>query len=143
MAEGILKKILQEQGSQLVSVSSAGTGAVEGLPANFLALSVATQYGVNLISHRSRPITKKLLERNDLIIVMAQDHYDFIAEKFPKYADKVVILKNYGREEPVEEPDIPDPIGAEGEVFHGVFQQLEEEAQRITPIIISESMNKS
>ena len=141
-AEAILKKLMEEQGAQLVLVGSAGTNAVEGLPANFLALSVAGSHGVNLMSHRSRPVSRKLMEKSDLIIVMAQNHYDILVKKFPKYKDKVHLLKNYGREEPLNDPEVVDPIGGDGELFEAVYQDINSESERIAPLIINESMDK-
>ena len=142
MAEGILKKQMEEQGAQLVSVSSAGTSAVEGLPVNFMALSIATLNDINLMGHRSRPASRKLMERNDLIVAMAREHLDSLREKFPKYQDKIVLLKNYGREQPPEEADIMDPIGADGDVFRVIFSDIETEVKRIAPLIIASSMDK-
>lgn len=142
MAEVILKKMADEYGAQLVSVSSAGTHAQDGQPANFLALSVASMNGINLLKHRAKLITKKIMERSDIIFALAQNHYDFMASKFPKYIDKVHLLKNYMRDEPLENADIFDPIGAEGEVFQAVFDDVKTEIERIVGHIVNASMDK-
>jgi protein-tyrosine-phosphatase len=42
----------------------------------------------------------------------------------------------------VENPDITDPIGADGEVFQAVFQDLETELKRVAYLIVNESMEK-
>ena len=142
MAEGILRKKLQEQGAQLVTVKSAGTGAVEGMPASFIGISVARIHDINIMSHRSQPVSKKLMDRSDLVLVMAEDHLTYLTENYPQHKHKIHLLKNYGRETPVEDPNIFDPIGSEGELYEQVFQVLEEEITRIVPFIINASMDK-
>ena len=141
MAEGLLKKMVEEQGAQMVNVTSAGTHAVDGQPANFLAISVSSMNEINLLKHRARLITKKIMERSDLIFALAQNHYDFLAAKFPKYIHKVHLLKNYAREEPLEEADVFDPIGAEGEVFREVFEDIKTELERVAVHVINESLD--
>jgi protein-tyrosine-phosphatase len=142
MAEGILKKRLQEQGAQLVTVQSAGTSAMAGLPASFIGVSVARKHSVDIIRHRSQPLTKKLLERSDLVLVMAQNHLQYIQEKFPQSAHKTHLLKNYGCSEPVAEADVVDPIGADGETYEAVYDDINNEINRITPFIIDNMMEK-
>ncbi len=142
MAEGILRKKLHEQGAQLVTVKSAGTGAIEGMPASFIGVSVARMHDVNIMSHRSQPVNRKLMDRSDLVLVMAEDHLAYLLENFPQHQDKIHLLRNYGREDPLEDPNIFDPIGSEAEVYELVFQDLEEEITRIVPFIINASMEK-
>jgi len=142
MAEGILKKMVDEYGAQLVSVSSAGTHAQNEQPANFLAMSVASMNEINLLKHRARLLTKKIMERSDLVLALAQNHVDFMKSKFPKYMDKVHLLKNYMRDEPLENADIFDPIGAEGEIFQQVFNDIKVELERVTGHIVNASMDK-
>jgi len=142
MAEGILKKIIEEQGAQLVTVKSAGIAAIEGMPASFIGISVARAHGINIMHHRSQPVTKKLLEKSDLALVMGEDHLKYINEKYPQFSEKVHLLRNYGRSEPAEEQNVFDPIGSEGEVYEEVFQLLETEMNRVAPFIVNKSMEK-
>ncbi len=144
MAEAVLKKMLQEQGSQLVSVQSAGTAALPGIPASFIAVSVLRTHRVSLMNHRSQPVTRKLMERSDMVLAMAEDHYEFLREKFPKFKDKVHLLKSYGRDDelPPEQLSVVDPIMGNWELYEEVYQDIQAEMERITPLIINESMDK-
>lgn len=142
MAEGILKKIVEELGAQMVVVKSAGIAAIEGMPASFIGISVARAHDINIMHHRSQPVTKKLMERSDLVLVMGEDHLKYLNDKYPQFADKVYLLKNYGLQQPVENPNVFDPIGSEGEVYEEVFQILDGELKRVAPIIINKSMDK-
>ena len=142
MAEAILRKKLKDQGAQLVSVQSAGTAAAPGLPASFIGVSVLRSHGIELINHRSQPVTKKLMDKFDLALAMATDHYDFLIEKFPKNQHKVHLFMNYGREDQVEDPNVVDPITGDWELYEEVYQLLDKEMERITAKVINESMNK-
>jgi protein-tyrosine-phosphatase len=142
MAEGILRRLLEEQGAQLIVVKSAGTSALLGMPASFVAISIMRQYGIDIISHRSQPLSRRLLDKSDLILVMAENHLEVIKKKFPQYLEKVFLLKNFSRIEPVEDPNITDPIGGELELFQEVYEDIYRELERITPTIINASMEK-
>ena len=142
MAEGLLKDALEKQGAQLVSVKSAGTFAVEGMPASFIGISVMRKNGVNIMNHRSQPLSKKLVDKSDLILVMAENHYQYLTEKYPQFKDKVHLLKNYMREELLEEPNVTDPIGGDIEMYEEVFADLQTEIQRVTSFIVNASFDK-
>ena len=142
MAEGILKSLMEEQGAQLVSVKSAGTSAIQGIPASFIGVSVMRKHRFNIMSHRSQPVTRKLMDKSDLILVMADNHYQILMEKYPQHKHKIYHLKNYGREEPVGEPDVFDPIGGDIELYEEVFEDIYQEMTRIATFIVNASMDK-
>lgn len=144
MAEALLKHLLRQQGSQLVSVQSAGTIAAPGIPASFIAISVMRKYGIIMLNHRSQPVTKKLMDKSDLVIALAVDHHDFLVERYPKYKDKVRLLKKYSLDEDIEIEDlsIDDPIMGDWELYERVYGEIKEEVERITPMIINASMEK-
>lgn len=142
MAEGILRKKLEDQGAQMVSVKSAGTAAMEGMTASFIGISVARMHEVNIMTHRSRPVTRKLMDRSDLVLVMAENHMEYFKENYPQYLEKIHFLKQYGRDDEVEDPNVFDPIGNDAEIYEAVFQDLEKEIIRITGMIINQSMDK-
>ena len=142
MAEGILRKKLEDQGAQMTSVKSAGTAAMEGMPASFIGVSVARMHEVNIMTHRSQPVTRKLLDKSDLVLVMGENHIEYFEENYPQYLDKIHLLKQYGRDDEVEDPNIFDPIGNDAEIYEAVYQDLEIEINRIVGMIINESMDK-
>ncbi|NQS99319.1 MAG: low molecular weight protein arginine phosphatase [candidate division Zixibacteria bacterium] len=142
MAEGALKSLLEEQGAQLVSVKSAGTSTVQGIPASFIGVSVMRKHGINIMSHRSQPVTRKLMDRSDLILVMADNHYQHLIEKYPQHKHKIYHLKNYGMDEPVEDPNVVDPIGGEIELYEEVYEDIYREVRRIATYIVNASMEK-
>jgi len=68
LAEGILKHKLAERKIDSVTVSSAGTFALNGRPAAELAERVAAERGVDISGHRVSHVTCEMLERADLVI---------------------------------------------------------------------------
>lgn len=92
--------ILSELGGDRFAASSAGTFVYGALPIGRMAAFTLESVGTskyNYISHRSRPLTEKLMRENDIIVAMSQGHRDIILRLFPEYAEKVrVFPENVG-----------------------------------------------
>jgi len=84
-AEYCMKKFLEDNSIEDVEVGSAGCIAKWELsdPATLKAL---TELGIDASGHKQRKIDKRMVNRADLIIAMAQDHHDYIAQHFAKIA---------------------------------------------------------
>lgn len=80
-AEYCLKDYLKKNKIQDYEVSSAGTGLINigPLPQTIHALK---NKGIDATAHKKRPITEKLIKKQDLIICMAEDHQKIIKEKY-------------------------------------------------------------
>ena len=92
------------------AVASAGTNAVEGLPASTHAALAVQSEGACLKKFRSQPLTGELAGRADAIFVMTQMHRDLILAFFPEAAEKTYLLTQF-QEGAERGKDIPDPIG--------------------------------
>lgn len=108
IAETCLKQKLSNLG-QLDEwrVSSAGTWTKKGLPAHPLAVKAATGVGLDLSEHRSKPVTPRLLERSDLVVVMEKDHKEALLTEFPQMKDKIILLTELVGE---TNSNVPDPV---------------------------------
>ena len=73
LAEAIARRIAAER-SLGVEAGSAGTSAWEGSPASDVSLLVGIERGLDLNAHRSRKLTRELVEGSDLIIAMGPHH---------------------------------------------------------------------
>ncbi len=143
VAEGILKKMMKDHGKGWVKVSSAGISSLENLPATPFAIQVSKDKNVDLSRHRSRQLTKKLLEESGLILVMSQEHLDFIKQVDESSSSKAFLLKLFPKSRLGSNGDrdrgvlfIKDPVGGNLADYERSFKEIEKELKRIFPDIL-------
>ena len=104
MAEVMLRHELERRGCAGVDVVSVGTWAYRGSPATEVAVDVMRDLGIDLASHRSRPIEDEDLVTADIIVVMTSVHLREVLGAAPDITDKVVLMKELAEIEmsPVE-----------------------------------------
>lgn len=105
-------------------VTSAGIFGLEGHPADAEAQAVALRHGVSLEGHVARKVTRGLLQKSDLILVMEPEHLRFIAVLAPENRGKSLFFGQW-----LETRDIPDPYRKSHEIYEYVFEQLEKASQ--------------
>ncbi len=98
---------------------SAGTFAGPGLPASQEGANALEAMGIPMHEHRSKPITRALLDHADPIFALTRAHIAAILEVDPTAADRVELLDPDGR-------DIPDPIGGPQSVYDTTARKLVE-----------------
>jgi protein-tyrosine-phosphatase len=108
LAEGIAKKIFPETLLKEVEISSAGSSALDGLPASSLAVQVAGTHSIDLTEHKATLLNKALVNNADLIITMGSTHRNTVGVIEPSALDYTFILTDFCDD---ESGDIPDPIG--------------------------------
>ena len=136
MAEGILTKMLQERGIRNVAVKSAGVSAIKGEFANQQAIRVARKHHVDLSSHRTQPVTKRLMEWADWVIVMTPEQRDLLKKNYPDKESSIILLKELGRPDPrPEDLEVKDPYGSDFWGYEHCFLELEAEIERIFPYL--------
>jgi L-threonylcarbamoyladenylate synthase len=97
---------LEEMGYK---VDSAGAMAVPGLKASSESVAFCAERGVDISTHRSRPLTGDMLLDCDYIYVMCQTHRQHVVGLRPEAAQQSLLL--------AENQDIPDPIGGGEEAY--------------------------
>ncbi len=111
-------------------VLSAGTWALDGMPAATEAIYQAGRMGLDIAGHVSRAITPQLMDAADLVIVMEQGHQEALRAEFPRNANKVHLLSEAaaGNRYDVHDPaamnsdeGIPQEIA---ELIHDGFEQI-------------------
>lgn len=130
MAEAIAKKLLAEQrGVEVneleaagVTVLSAGAFAGPGAGATPEAIEALQPMGIDLSSHRSRPLTPELVRQADVIYCMTESHRQAVLSMTPFAADKTHLLDPGGQ-------DIADPIGAELSVYESCAASIREKLE--------------
>ena len=106
MAEAILRTLVSPE---ICEVRSAGTIAMDGLPAARNAMEVVAEYGGTLDDHTSRLLDKEMIDWSDMILVMSYGHFDRVMELSREAAVKTFLLKEYKRK--VKYNEVADPVG--------------------------------
>lgn len=136
MSEGILKKLFREHRLQKrVTIESAGTDAFPGKNTNNFTKEVCKEYGIDVSQHRSRQLTKAMLEESTLVICLAENHHEVIHRAYPEFGMKVVLLKEFGQIRPPKNLSVADPIGAPKKEYAACFKEIERELKRIFPFL--------
>jgi protein-tyrosine-phosphatase len=115
MADALLRTRMPESWRDEVDVSSAGTFAWDGQPASETAVTVLSEIGIDLSSHRARHLEKEIVSSADLLVVMAEEHARVVERLDPEASGKVLMLGELDRER--ESADIDDPIGGDRDVY--------------------------
>ena len=117
MAEAVLRERLYARDT---TISSAGTAALVGYPADPQALEVAKHYGFDLSRHTGRQATQPLLLAADLVLVMTRAHAEWVYEMVPPLRGRVQLLGRW------REQEIADPYGQDRAMFEAVFEQIDD-----------------
>jgi protein-tyrosine-phosphatase len=122
MAEGLIRARIEARGlSDRVSVSSAGTWSIEGVPATPHAVTVMRRRGIDITTHRSRELDAGRVASADLILVMTTSHYQAILTEFP---DSRARLHRFSALSGGEW-DIADPVSGPVEEYEATARELE------------------
>ena len=125
LAEGILKKKIQEN---RLNVEVASTGFVpfhQGDPADRRAISTAAQFGVDLSKHRASLFTKKCFDEFDMIYVMDQANLNDVYSLARNDDDRKKVDFIMNELFPGENKIVPDPYYGGPENFIRVFKMLD------------------
>lgn len=137
MAEALLKQKVTGWLKKRLRVISSGTHALEGMPSTLRGQTAAARFGVDLSHHRSQPVTRWLTGHSDLILVMERSHLEAIRRLDPQAAGRTFLLKEYGL--PPDHPGglmyVDDPISGDDTTYTRVYQDLDEEINRILPLL--------
>ena len=130
MAEGFFKQYaarnlgcrvdqLSEKGYKILS---AGTVGVAGLPASPEAIAACRAKGIDIRGHRSRALSKELIEGSDLIFAMSHGHCEAAGRLSKEGASKCEVLD--------EGSDIADPIGCTLKEYKRCAKRIEDAVKK-------------
>lgn len=135
MAEYLLKKMAG--GRKDIKVLSAGTGVYIAMGASAETIGVLRREGIDASLHRSQPITRTMLRKADLVLVMTQMHRQQILEKIPSIADRVYLLREFANTSKslVSDLDVPDPIGKSSQDYEECLSMIKEAVVKIVELL--------
>lgn len=136
MAEGILRSLLPPEIGARMVVLSAGTGANEGVPATALAIQTCAENGIDIIRHRSTPLTAALLKESDLILGMEPGHVERARELAPDAKERIHLITERGAMPPGNPlPGVRDPIGGTPDQYRDTFHRIRSHLLGWVPVI--------
>jgi len=134
MAEAYLKKLLQKEKRTDIEISSAGMMKLEGMGASSQTRQVLAQEGMDVETHRSRIVTKELVDQADIILVMEKIHEEKILQFAPGAKNRLFLLKEFAKIND-NTLNIADPIGGSFEFYKEIFSTVKDAVERISKII--------
>ena len=120
MAEALLKELAEERGLE-IEVDSAGVFATEGQAASPNAIK--TVDNVYIKEHRSKMLTKELIDWAELVLVMTKSHFNMVEGNYPEAKSKTHLLLDYTK---YKNKDVKDPFGGPIGEYEKVKIQLED-----------------
>ena len=96
MAEGMMKKMLEDKGIRDVNVCSAGLRASTGEYSTDEAIMVMKEdYDVNLLNHQSINVKNTDVKDMDLILCATHAHLTTLEYMYPELAHRIFTIKEY------------------------------------------------
>lgn len=108
----MFRVLLEKDGIRNVQVESCGTSAFSGMPPSDLAVKAAAAYGADIANHRSRAMSRYLLELGDLFVCMTDWQRDLLADHLP--SRKLRVLGG----------GISDPFGGDQDTYDRCAAQI-------------------
>lgn len=123
MAAALARVLLEERGGGAdggveVVIESAGVATGDGLPASPEAVEVIAEMGGDLRSHRSRRLTREIIEKADAVLAMTESHLIRAKDLAPDCEGRMSLVDPSG--------EVPDPIGGPVVVYRETAERLRE-----------------
>lgn len=114
-----------------VEIRTGGISARDGERATALAEQISRSHGAEIGDHRSKRVTRSLLEESDLVLVMEREHRS-AAVALGADPEKTHVLSEWP--EPGE-PGLPisDPFGGSLEAYEECWRRIWRHMERVVP----------
>lgn len=123
MACGYLYKLLRQRGITHINIKTCGAMTPTGLLATPETVRLLADEGIDIASHRSKPMTAALLQEADLILAMSPYHVTAAIRKSASCSTKIILLKEYTGF-PTGNYTILDPMGGSMKIYKKIFDEI-------------------
>ena len=132
MAEGLMKKMLEDRNITGINVCSAGLHASTGEYSTDEAIKVMKEdYDVNILNHQSVNVKNTKIEDMDLILCATHAHLTTLEYMYPEIKHKIFTIKEFAYGPEVEDKDIEDPWGYQIPVYRECAKEIYESLEKI------------
>ena len=135
LAEGLARRLLAERGLGDVHVGSAGTSAWDGASASDGSLLVAMEHALDLSDHRTRQLTKPLVDEADVILTMGPHHLERVVALGG--SGKAHLLHAYATQGD-SQAAVSDPFGGDLDVYRATYQELDQTLRRVIDRLVGD-----
>ena len=117
------KKLLAPTIGRSIRIDSAGL-AGPGLLSPATAIAAAAARGVDLSTHRSKPLTPDRAAGMDVVVVMDGDQAATVARRFSVPKKRILVLGDVDPG-PIQQRAIRDPVDQPRDVFDAVYARID------------------
>lgn len=139
MAEALARKLAADRGlSERIQFRSAGLWAAEGLEAIDEAVTVAEEYGADLMEHHTEPFRLELAHWADYVIAMTRAQKADILKRLPILRPRVFTFAEWVHEITGRRPrwrDVEDPVGGTAERFRQCAELLHQALSEVMDVL--------
>lgn len=123
----LTEKKLAEAGRSDIRCESAGIRANQAGRAPEEACAVAGEYGLSLQEHRPTKLTRELIDRHDLVVVMEVPQLEQLRQSYPDAASRIVLLSLLDPESPAgyQRYHITDPFMQPRTAFEACYRRID------------------
>ena len=136
MAKAIFDRRLIESNLDNIISDSGGLIRLYGAKAAENTIKICAQNGLDVVDHRSQQVNGTHLSQSNLLLAMEAEQVDYLKNVYSEYSDKIFILTGY---DGGEERDVHDPYGENEEAYKKIFDEIDNEIDRVFPGIVSAS----
>jgi protein-tyrosine-phosphatase len=122
VAETLLRTRLKAVGLTDWTVSSAGTWAEPGHTAAPFSIALMAERGWDIRSHRSQPVTEKLMQQADLLLCMETTHAQTLRRAYPAHQHKIHTIRQIAG----ERGSVRDPYGGTRSQYERMVSEVDE-----------------
>ena len=136
MAKAIFDRRLIESNLDNIISDSGGLIRLYGAKAAENTIKICAQNGLDVVDHRSQQVNGTHLSQSNLLLAMEVEQVSYLKNVYSEYSDKIFILTGYNGG---EERDVHDPYGENEEAYKKIFDEIDNEIDRVFPGIVSAS----
>jgi protein-tyrosine-phosphatase len=98
------------------------------------SVTVCQEEGIDISRHRSRSLTRLLVEESDLVLAMEEHHAETARRLAPDHGDRIHLLQRYAANgHPAVRGGVPDPMGGDLEDYRMTFVEIHEQITAALP----------
>jgi protein-tyrosine phosphatase len=123
----LAERLLQQAGRGDITCASAGIRASQAARSPADAVAAARPFGISLDDHLPTQLTRDLVARHDVVLVMEASQQRELQAAYPEIQDRIFLMPLFD-DSPAgayERCNLPDPFGQPIEVFEACYTRID------------------